>query len=99
MDFHPSSVDARMYMIRAKFLAIRGALLATEQPQEVHETLQILDNVVKAAIDAYRSGRILAVTATMYEPQTWEAIPDVDEPIETPETHLDLDPKAGDYPF
>lgn len=67
-DFHPVYVDSRMYMLRAKFLAFQGTVLADEQPPQVIETMQMLDGVLQAAMDAQRAGRILSVTATQFEP-------------------------------
>lgn len=84
-DFHPVYVDSRMFMLRAKFLAFQGQVLADEQPPQVLETMQMLDGVLQAAMDAQRAGRILSVTATQFEPLgEWDGVtsylvPPVDE--------------------
>lgn len=92
-------VQSEMYRFRAKLLVIIGMMNAGGITAATSDMLESILRFNTTQLDAWKLGAMLQVEVSFVQMGHFNPTEDDKPPIDTPETHTDLDPRADDFPF
>jgi len=92
-------VTQELYLFKAKLLSIIGQMNARGVEKPTSDLMQKTLGVYRGIMEAWAAGDMFEIEIHRFDLGMFREEMEEYREITTPETHLDLDPKADDFPF